>query len=52
MKSRVGNLAQMRLKVRLDLMGRDFGSRFDDSSYYSKGHSVGGKKVRKEKIKY
>jgi len=25
-------------------MGRDFGSRFGDSSYYSKGHSVGGKK--------
>ena len=50
------NLAQMMLRVRLDLMGRDFGSRFDDSSYYSKGHSVGGEKRKKKgeegEIKY
>lgn len=37
------NPAQM-MKVRLGLMGHDFGSRFDDSNHYSKGHSIEGKK--------
>ena len=47
-KSQVVSLARMMLKVRLGLMGDDFGSRFDDSNYHLKVHSVGDKVRRAE----
>ena len=51
MKNQVVIPARM-MKVRLGLMEHDFGSRFDDSKYYSKGHSVEGeKKIRKTETK-
>jgi hypothetical protein len=39
------------MKVRLGLMGHDFGSRFDDSKCYLKGHSVERKKDEEGGIK-
>jgi hypothetical protein len=40
----------MMRRVKLGLMGHDFGSRFDDSNHHSKGHSENKKKVRKGEI--